>query len=146
MSAFGKRTISRIKVLFKLYQYDLLKEDVDDEIYDMEFKKLLEESELTENDIDEEFVNSLYDGIIDNIQKIDRLISINLTGYEIGRLNEVDRNIIRIGVYEIVYLKTPKAIVIDEVVKLSKEYTETNSFLSSKFNNSLLDKIAKSVE
>ena len=41
------------------------------------------------------------------------------------------------------FTDTPKAIIINEIVNLSKEYSQTDNFESSKFNNSVLDSISK---
>ena len=137
-----KRTLSRIKVLFKLYQYDLLNGNIDDNFND-DFNKLLDEAELDDKAIDEDFASYLYEGIINNLPKIDKTIAINLTNYTLDRLSYVDRNLIRIGTFELMFNKTPKEVIINEIVNLSKEYSQTEDFLSSKFNNALLDKIAK---
>ena len=142
------RNLSRIKALFELYQYDLLKSDDNIQYFDQEFPKLLEEVN-EENDskyefsYDEKFSKELYQGVIDNLSDIDRTIAISLTDYTLDRLGYIDRNLIRIGVYEIVYLHEPKNIIINEIINLSKEYTQTESFLSSRFNNRLLDNICK---
>lgn len=136
-----KRSISRIKTLVKLYQYDLLKDDS----YEDNFDDLLDEllGTLKNHECDEEFADALYNGVLTNIATIDRVISINLDNYLLERLSFIDRNILRIGTYELMYTDTPKQIVINEMINLSKAYSETDSDLSSKFNNSVLDKIAK---
>ena len=141
-----KRNISRIKALFKLYQYDLLKSDETIEYFEGEFTSLLEEINEEEDskesfDYDIDFSNDLYNGVIENLADIDRTIAISLTNYSLDRLSYVDRNLLRIGVYELVYLKEPKKIVISEIVKLSKDYSQTEDFLSSRFNNKVLDNI-----
>lgn len=143
-----KRNLSRIKALFALYQYDLLKNEDNIEAFNEEFPKLLEEVNLENNsndkfEYDEKFALELYSGVINNLSDLDRTIAISLTNYPLDRLSYVDRNLIRIGVYEIVYLNEPKNVIINEIVNLSKEYSQTEDFLSSKFNNKLLDNICK---
>ena len=139
-----KRSISRIKVLFMLYQYDLCSQDVNLESFD----KLLDESKVDNDDVsyDENFAKMLYEGVTNNIEKIDRIIAINLENYPLDRLSYIDRNILRIGTYELLYTETPKQVIINEMVNLSKEYSETADYKTSKFNNSVLDKIAKFIE
>ena len=61
-------------------------------------------------------------------------------------MNIVDKNLIRIGVYELKYIKTPEPIIINEIVEISKEYSEVDNYESAKFNNSLLDSIAKGLK
>lgn len=139
-----KRSISRIKVLFMLYQYDLCSQDVNLESFD----KLLDESKVDNDDVsyDENFAKMLYEGVTNNIEKIDRIIAINLENYPLDRLSYIDRNILRIGTYELLYTETPKQVIINEMVNLSKEYSETADYKTSKFNNSVLDKISKFIE
>ncbi len=139
-----KRSISRVKALFMLYQYDLCDKDVNLD----SFENLLEESSDDEVDIsyDKKFAEKIYNGVINNISNIDKIIAINLDNYPLDRLSYVDRNILRIGTYELLYTDTPKAIIINEIIELSKEYSEIKDFLSSKFNNSVIDKIAKFIE
>ncbi|MGI6709941.1 MAG: transcription antitermination factor NusB [Bacilli bacterium] len=127
-----KRTISRIRAMIYLYNFDLLNEE------DITLNTTLE-SDL---DYDINFFNELINGVIKNYKEIDKIISINLTNWTIDRLSYIDRNLIRIGVYELKYLKTPKNIVINEIIEISKEYSQTEDYLTSKFNNALLERIA----
>ena len=139
-----KRTISRIKVLFMLYQYDLCNKEVNLDSFD----ELLDESKegISDCDYDPVFTNDLYQKVISNIETIDRIIAINLDNYLIERLSYVDRNILRIGTCELLYTDTPKKVIINEVINMSKDYSETEDFKTSKFNNSVIDKIAKFIE
>ena len=139
-----KRSLSRVKALFMLYKYDLCNKDVNLDSFD----NLLDEAKLDGADIryDEEFSLELYNGVINNIDTIDRIIAINLENYPLDRLSFVDRNILRIGTYELMYTNTPKQIIINEIIELSKEYSEIKDFLSSKFNNSVIDKIANFIK
>lgn len=136
-----KRNISRIKALVNLYEHELVGNITTDE----RFNELLKEISDEENKVayDETFSLKLYQGVLDNLPKIDRMIAICLEKYPIERLSYVDRNLIRIGTYELMFTDTPVAIIINEIVNLSKEYTQIDNFESSKFNNALLDNISK---
>ncbi len=136
-----KRTISRIKAMIVLYHDDLMKNDYSKEESDY-IGSLID----SENEYDEEFFNELVNGVKEHLDVIDRYIAISLTNYTIDRLSYVDRALIRIGVYELKYTDTPKNIVINEIVNLSHEYSKVDDFNSAKFNNALLDKIAKRIE
>ncbi len=136
-----KRTISRIKAMIVLYHDDLMKNDYSKEESDY-IGSLID----SENEYDEEFFNELVSGVKEHLDVIDRYIAISLTNYTIDRLSYVDRALIRIGVYELKYTDTPKNIVINEIVNLSHEYSKVDDFNSAKFNNALLDKIAKRIE
>ena len=139
-----KRSISRIKVLFMLYQYDLCNKEVNLDSFD----ELLSETKdiVSDASYDEKFTSDLYEKVINNIDTIDRIIAINLDNYLIERLSYVDRNILRIGTCELLYTDTPKNIIINEVINMSKDYSETENYKTSKFNNSVIDKIAKFIE
>lgn len=136
-----KRSISRVKALFMLYQYDLCDKNVNIDSFD----ELLSESS-EDNNYDKDFVLKLYNGVIDNINTIDKVIAINLDNYPLDRLSYIDRNILRIGTFELIYTDTPKAIIINEMIELSKSYSETDDYKTSKFNNSVMDKIANFIE
>lgn len=132
-----KRTNARIMAMIVLYNYDITKE--------INIKSL-EEMIGCDFEYDEEFATTLVAGVLDNLQDIDYLISINLENYTIERLSYVDRNLIRIGVYEMLKTETPINIIINEIVEISKIFSEIDDFPSSKFNNSILDKIAKGLK
>ncbi len=136
-----KRNISRLKALISLYEFDLVGNRVLDEHFDDLLEEIEDESLNVE--YDKKFSETLYDGVLNNLQKIDRTIAICLEKYPLERLSYVDRNLIRIGTYELMFTETHKAIIINEIVELSKEYSQTENFASAKFNNSLLDNIAK---
>jgi N utilization substance protein B len=76
---------------------------------------------------------------------LDALIETHLTGWTLPRLNAVDRAILRLSVYELTVEQLPAAIVIDEAIELSKDYSETDDTLTSKFNNKVLDTIRLAV-
>lgn len=135
-----RRKISRIKAMFYLYQNDLCNEVTEFDHFD----NLL--SEVDNLEYDEKLYKSIVSGVIENMARIDRLIAISLTNYTIDRLSYIDRCLLRIGTFEMLYTDTPKAIIINEIIDLSKEYSEIDNFHSSKFNNSLLDTIRKRIE
>jgi len=131
-----KRNISRIKAMMVLYSKEI------NENYE-------ELNALYDLDIDlqanEDFVNELVLGVSKYKKEIDFIISTNLEHYTISRLNFVDQAIIRIAVYEMKYTNTPHNIIINEALEISHEYSETMDDQSSKFNNSVLDKISKKI-
>ncbi len=145
-----KRNISRVKAMIKLYQNDLLKTNDNLDTFDT----LLEEVEkndtsenLEENELvyDKMFSDKLYLGVLENQNKIDHMIARYLDNYPLDRVSYVDRALLRIGTYEIMFTDTPTPIIINEIVNLSKEYSEVDKFYTSKFNNGVLDKIAKGI-
>lgn len=100
-----------------------------------------------------DFDNTAYDeetlerfnAVSQAVEKIDRLISDNLTGYTIDRLNFVDLAIIRNAVYELTEAKLAKEIVINEAINLTKKLSNLDDDAAKRFNNKLLDNITKSL-
>ncbi len=94
--------------------------------------------------VDEE-INQRIDVISANESDIDKVISDNLVGYTIDRLNFVDLAIIRNAVFELTDLAMPKEIVINEAIKLTKKFSNLDDDAAKRFNNKLLDNITKSL-
>jgi N utilization substance protein B len=75
-----------------------------------------------------EYTKELISGIADNRRKIDELISTYAQGWDIDRLPAVDRNILRLGIYEILWCKDlDDAIAIDEALNLARELSTDDS-------------------
>ncbi len=103
------------------------------------FEYLLEENSLPEKD--SEFSWSLIIGCLQNLQDIDHNIAQYSTEWTVDRMSSIDRNLMRIATYEILYMEGAQAAVaIDEAIEISKKYGESNS---AAFINAILDKINK---
>jgi N utilization substance protein B len=75
-----------------------------------------------------EYTKELITGIADNRRKIDELISTYAQGWDMDRLPAVDRNILRLGIYEILWCKElDDAIAIDEALNLARELSTDDS-------------------
>jgi len=75
-----------------------------------------------------EFTRELITGVSDNKRKIDELISTYAQGWDMDRLPAVDRNILRLGIYEIVWsADLDDGIAIDEALTLAKELSTDES-------------------
>ena len=110
------RSELRKKIMTILYQIFLYKEDKIN--YDV--KEVIKENMEIEN----EFVNEIVYGVLDNINDIDKIANKNLKDWTIDRLSKVDQAILRIGIYELVYTDTPEVVAINEAVELAKEYSD----------------------
>lgn len=84
--------------------------------------------------------------IIDELEKIDFLISSTIKNYTIDRLNLVDLAIIRIAVFGLLKALDPAEIIINEAIELTKEYSDLDDEKQHKFNNSLIDNIYKKIK
>lgn len=92
-----------------------------------------------------DFLKKLASKCYFEIETIDEIITKSLVKYTLDRLSFVDRAIIRVATSEMLLGETPKNIIIDEALELTKELTNIQDDSQVKFNNRLLDNIAKVV-
>ena len=124
------RTEAREKIMVILYQIDFyIKEGMSYDIDDV-IKENLE--------IDNKFVRDVVYGVMKNIENIDKVMSKYLENWDLDRLGKTDKAILRLGTYEMLYYDTPKVVVINEAVELSKKYSDDKIV---KLINAVLDKI-----
>ncbi|MFF0743762.1 transcription antitermination factor NusB [Streptomyces sp. NPDC004111] len=75
-----------------------------------------------------EYTMELVEGYAQHAARIDELIATYAEGWDLDRMPVVDRNIVRLGTYELVWVDgTPDAVVIDEAVQLAKEFSTDDS-------------------
>jgi N utilization substance protein B len=87
-----------------------------------------------------EYTRELVVGVSDNRRKIDELITTYAQGWDMDRLPAVDRNILRLGIYEILWsTDVPTSVAIDEALDLAKELSSDDS---SKYIHGVLGRIA----
>ncbi|EAK3593476.1 transcription antitermination factor NusB [Campylobacter jejuni] len=86
------------------------------------------------------FTLNLYNGILDNLNNIDETLNSFLNDNQITALGHVERAILRLGAYELLFTDTSSAIVINEAIELAKELANDNS---PKFINGVLDALIK---
>ena len=99
---------------------------------------LLEEKKIRNRQ--REFAFSLYNGVLNHLETIDSEIKSHLKDWGFDRLDHVDKSILRLGTYELLYTELDRAVVINEAVELAKEL---GSDQSPKFVNGVLDAIEK---
>ncbi len=111
-------------------------------LYRLEFKRVPLEELLAEEDLDDQgdFIRERLAGILEHRAEIDGIIDRRAEGWGIDRLATVDRNILRLGIYELLYTDVPPEVVIDEAVELAKEYGTENA---PNFINAILDRVWK---
>ena len=90
-----------------------------------------------------QFAVELAKGTLDHLRQIDGAISHAALHWDIDRMMIIDRSLLRIGSYEILYRSDiPAAVTINEMVELAKRYGGTNS---ASFVNGVLDKIQANI-
>ena len=127
------RTQARESVIGLLYAYDLGNEGIVkfvDEI--LEDKKIRNQQK--------EFALKIFNGTVQHIERIDTEIKLHLTQGVLEDIGSVEKSILRLAVYEILFENLQKAIVINEAIELSKRLASDGA---PKFVNGLLDKIVK---
>ena len=116
-----------VKVLYQIYILE--KANIEYNVNEL-IKEQLE--------IENEFLNEVINGVIKNQKDISNLANKHLIDWEIDRLSKVDKAILSIGIYELVYTDTPPIVAINEAIELSHKYSDDNV---SKMINACLDKI-----
>jgi transcription antitermination factor NusB len=87
------------------------------------------------------FAQDLVRGAMDHREEVDGLIRSQADNWRLERMPAVDRNILRLAIYEMLYEKdTPKLVVVDEAIELAKKF---GSEQSGRFVNGLLDGLLK---
>jgi N utilization substance protein B len=87
-----------------------------------------------------EYTRELVGGVSDNRRKIDELITTYAQGWDMDRLPAVDRNILRLGIYEILWsTNVPTSVAIDEALDLARELSSDES---SRYIHGVLGRIA----
>ncbi|RUM70890.1 MAG: transcription antitermination factor NusB [Sulfurovum sp.] len=120
---------ARTAVVGLLYAYDLGNKNIahfSDEIF--------EEGKIRNKQ--REFSNGLFSGTIENLELLDKEIEKHLTDWDYDAIGKVEKAIMRLGAYEILIVKTDKAIIINEAVELSKKLADEKS---PQFINGVLD-------
>lgn len=88
-----------------------------------------------------EFAVRVFKGTVENLAKIDDMIQVQAENWRISRMAVVDRNIIRMSIYEFLHEDdTPKLVIIDEAIEIAKKFGTQKS---SQFINGILDGILK---
>lgn len=85
-------------------------------------------------------VRRLVEGVWEHRDELDRRLAAVTTGWRIERMPPVDRNVLRIGAYELLHTEIPVGVAVAEAVKLAKAYSTANS---GRFVNGVLARIAR---
>lgn len=89
------------------------------------------------------FAAELIRGVLDNLQDIDRRIQSYADNWDVKRLNAVDRNVIRLALFEMLFRPDiPPVVSINEAVDIAKRFSSNES---GKFVNGILDRACKDI-
>ncbi|MEI7684090.1 MAG: transcription antitermination factor NusB [Planctomycetota bacterium] len=88
-----------------------------------------------------EFCMALYQGVARNVREIDGKLAKAAENWRVARMTAVDRNILRIGAFELLYqTETPHAVAMDEAIELARRFGTADS---SAFVNGILDRLRR---
>lgn len=90
-----------------------------------------------------EFACTLLKGTLEHREQIDELLAKLATNWTLPRMPVVDRNVLRLGAYEIMFGDTPGRVAVNESIVLAKRYGDKNS---PRFVNGVLDRLLKDSE
>jgi transcription antitermination protein NusB len=128
-----KRRIAREKAIQSLFQVDRSEIEPKDAI-----EHVLEDGEHADS-----FLESLVFGTVEHLEEIDTKIKENLEKWSFDRLGNVDRAVLRMAVYEMLYEEEiPVKVTFNEAIDLAKVFGGEES---GKFVNAILSKVAQSL-
>jgi N utilization substance protein B len=108
------------------------------EALDQLFQSDLRGSEITVGEV-RDYAVEILEGVKANLSRIDELIRTYIQGWDFDRIPSVDRNILRLAIWELLWSSTPESVVIDEALKLA---TELSTESSANFVHGVLSKLA----
>ncbi len=130
----GKRRKSRELALQALYQLDIVKEDPE------ALLQLFWENFSPQEEV-KAFCSSLIEGAWRKREEIDELVKRNCENWRVERMAIVDRNILRVAVFELLYCSDiPYKVTLNEAIEMAKKFGSEDS---GSFINGVLDRIAK---
>lgn len=120
-----------------LYQMDLNKNSLEDNLANLA-------DEHPQLNLTDSFLIDLIFGVRENLAEIDKKVDANVTNWKIKRMAKVDRNIIRLALYEMLNEdEIPVAVSINEAVELAKSFSNEKS---AKFVNGILGRLVEELE
>ncbi|WP_026584291.1 transcription antitermination factor NusB [Bacillus sp. J33] len=124
-----KRRTAREKALQALFQIDVSQVEPESAI-----------EHVLEGEKADEYLSGLVSGVLQNKETIDAEIKKHLEKWTLERLATVDRNLLRLSVYELMHQRenVPANVVMDEAIEIAKLYGDEQS---SKFINGVLSKV-----
>jgi len=130
-----KRSRARELALQACYQMDITRDSYEDALLNILQAHAQEDIEEEVRD----FSSQVVKGVAENLHAIDEKIAQYATNWQLGRMAIVDRNIMRMAAYELMFRSDiPPKVSINEAIELAKKYSGTEA---AKFVNGILDKI-----
>ncbi|MBZ4684041.1 MAG: transcription antitermination protein NusB [Fusobacteriaceae bacterium] len=133
------RRVAREEVFKILFESELSNTDLKDVL--VNYLKREETEKLREAQI--EFIKDYVTGIADNLEEVNKVIDENMINWNIDRIGNVERVLLRFGAFELIKKDTGKEIVVNEIIEIAKKYGNEKSH---EFINGVLANIIKSID
>lgn len=137
----ASRHLARSIVLQSLFEWDFYQKKPDLN------KILLRNLENFGSNFDEQsFTKKLAEGVVENLEKIDKVVQSSAPERPLSQLSLIDRNVLRIGLFELLYedkKEVPPKVAINEAIELAKNFGGPSS---GKFVNGVLGTVYKELE
>jgi N utilization substance protein B len=134
----ANRHLSRTIAIQSLFEWDF--NEKKEELKDIVKNNI---QQFAPNMEDTAFVYELVDGVVKNLPEIDAIIVKTAPEWPVDQVSLVDRNVLRLGIYELMFLKeVPPKVAINEAVELAKTYGGDSS---GKFLNGVLGTLYKEI-
>ena len=132
----GSRRKGRELAVQMLYQWEISEEPI--ARVEESFWKLREAADKTRS-----LAQRLLEGTVEHVGEIDELITKHAEHWRLSRMAAVDRNILRLAIYEFLYEEVPKRVVINEALEVTKRFSSPDAV---QFVNGVLDAVRSSIE
>lgn len=146
----GRRSTAREMAVQMLYQGELGAAppeqvfetfDVEDFVAELEAEDGATKGRLVEARDAFDYARKLVLGTLENQQQLDELIRQHAENWRLERMPTIDRNVLRLAVYEMLHEESvPKVVILDEAIELAKKFGSENS---GRFVNGLLDGVLR---
>ncbi len=100
--------------------------------------KIAENDHLQQDSSIFSFAKRLSMGVVDNLDQIDRIIITKSKNWEFSRISPIDKALLRLGIYELLFTEVPRAVVINEALEIAKVFSSESS---GKFINGILNQV-----
>ncbi len=133
----GSRRASRELALRALFQIDVAQVSPEGA-----FEAVADSERYSEDTL--KFAHELVLGVPSHLARIDSVIERHARGWSLDRMANVDRNILRLAIYELLFrAEIPSSVTVDEAVELAKKYSTAES---GRFVNGVLGNVVKNLE
>ena len=129
----GQRRKSREIAMQALYAEGCQREKVMETL-----DKIAENDHLQQDSSIFSFAKRLSMGVVDNLDQIDRIIITKSKNWEFSRISPIDKALLRLGIYELLFTEVPRAVVINEALEIAKVFSSESS---GKFINGILNQV-----